>query len=46
LIEVTFDYIHGKGNNIVKDPTREPTIEGPKKSWYEPKKPENKYWIK
>ena len=39
LMETVFEFIHQKGMNIVKDPNRAPTMEGPKKSWYEPSAP-------
>jgi hypothetical protein len=35
LMETVFEFIHAKGMNIVKDPNREPTMEGPKASWYQ-----------
>lgn len=44
LIEVVFDYIQARGMNVVKDSSREPTITGPLKSWYEPTKITNRNW--
>lgn len=44
LIEAVFVVIHQKGMNIVKDPNREPTLTGPKPSWYIPAQPK-KPWM-